>query len=55
VALAELGQFEEAARIQRDVIAANEQAGVADADGTLATNLALYNSRRPSRTPWPVR
>ena len=55
MALAEIGQFDQAVRIQRDVMAANEQAGIADAGRTLATNLELYQSRKPSRTPWPAR
>jgi tetratricopeptide (TPR) repeat protein len=55
MALAEIGQFEQAERIQRDVIAANEQAGVTDGGRTLASNLELYQKRKPSRTPWPAR
>ena len=55
MALAETGLFDQAVRIQRDVIAANEQAGVADAGQVMAANLELYKSGKPSRTPWPAR
>ena len=55
MALAEIGQFDQAVRIQRDVIAANEQAGVPDAGQVMAANLESYKSRKPSRTPWPAR
>jgi tetratricopeptide (TPR) repeat protein len=49
--LAELGQYDEAARWQREAIAAAEQAGRADLARLMADNLALYEQRRPCRTP----
>jgi tetratricopeptide (TPR) repeat protein len=55
MALAELGQFERAVRIQRDVMDANTRAGVPDENQTMAANLKLYETRRPCRTPWPLR
>lgn len=49
---AELGQFEQAATIQRDLIAAAKQGGLNDLVPRLAANLALYQRRQPCRTPW---
>jgi tetratricopeptide (TPR) repeat protein len=49
--LAELGRFDEAAKWQREAIAAAEQAGRADLARLMADNLALYEQRRPCRTP----
>lgn len=54
MALAELGQFDRAVRVQRDVIAANARGGLPDVGGAMAATLRLYESRRPSRTPWPA-
>jgi tetratricopeptide (TPR) repeat protein len=54
MALAENGLFEQAVQVQGEVIAANQRAGVADTGQAMATNLALYKSRKPSRTPWPT-
>lgn len=53
MALAEVGQFERAVRVQRDVMAANQKAGVLDVNGALNGNLKRYERRLPSRTPWP--
>jgi tetratricopeptide (TPR) repeat protein len=53
MALAENGLYDEAVKVQSDVMAVNQQAGAPDAGQTLATNLGLYKSRKPSRTPWP--
>jgi tetratricopeptide (TPR) repeat protein len=50
--LAELGQFEEAAGFQRDVIAAAERSGRGDLAVRMADNLRLYERRQPCRTPW---
>ncbi len=49
--LAELGRYDEAARWQREAIAAAEQAGRADLARLMADSLALYQQRRPRRTP----
>ena len=51
--LAELGEFDKAAAIQRGVLDATRRAGLeADARRMLA-NLRLYERRQPCRTPWP--
>ncbi len=49
--LAELGRYDEAARWQGESIAAAGQAGRADLARRMADNLALYEQRRPCRTP----
>lgn len=50
--LAELGQFEQAATVQRDLIAAARNAGFTEVSARLANNLALYQRGQPCRTPW---
>jgi tetratricopeptide (TPR) repeat protein len=50
--LAELGQYEQAAAVQRDVIAATERAGRGNVARRMAENLSLYVRREPCRTPW---
>ena len=52
MALAEVGRFDEAAAVQRDLIAAARQAGRPDLVTRLQDNLRLYAARRASRTPW---
>jgi len=52
MALAEAGRFDEAAAVQRDLIAAARQAGRSDLAAKLEGNLRLYGARQPSRTPW---
>jgi len=52
MALAELGDYDRAAGIQRGIIAAPGNAGFAVQ--RMKVNLALYQSGRPCRTPWPV-
>jgi tetratricopeptide (TPR) repeat protein len=52
MALAELGQYEQAAAVQHDVIAAAEKAGQPDFVMHLKQNLALYQKRQPCRTPF---
>jgi tetratricopeptide (TPR) repeat protein len=51
MSLAELGRYDEAARWQREAIAAAEQAGRVDLARLMADNLALYEQRRPCRRP----
>lgn len=51
MALAELGDYEQAVRVQRNVIAGAEGANVALVN-RLIENLKLYERRRPCRTPW---
>jgi tetratricopeptide (TPR) repeat protein len=50
--LAELGQYEQAAAAQRDVMAATERAGRGNLARRMAENLSLYERRKPCRTPW---
>jgi tetratricopeptide (TPR) repeat protein len=52
MALAELGDYEQAAAIQRDVLAAATRAGLKDAARRMSGNLQLYEHHRPCRTPW---
>src|SRR5437764_3417321 len=52
MALAELGEYEQAAAVQRDVIAAAEHAGLRNVVRHLTDNLKLYERRRPCRTPF---
>ncbi|OFW29416.1 MAG: hypothetical protein A3H97_17210 [Acidobacteria bacterium RIFCSPLOWO2_02_FULL_65_29] len=49
--LAELGRYDEAVSWQHRAIAAAEQAGRADLARLMARNLALYEQRKPCRTP----
>lgn len=53
MALAEIGEFDRAVRVQRDVLAATQRAGLPDENHVMAANLKLYEGRRPCRTPWP--
>ena len=53
MALAELGEFEEAIRWQRDAIAAATRAGLGGLATRMTRNLRLYERRQPCRTPWP--
>jgi tetratricopeptide (TPR) repeat protein len=50
--LAELGEYEQAAAVQRDVIAAAEKAGLREAVRHMMDNLKLYEHRQPCRTPF---
>ena len=50
--LAELAQYERAAVVERDVMAAAERAGRGDIARRMAENLSLYERRAPCRTPW---
>ena len=52
MALAELGQFDEASAFQRDVIAAAERSGRAELARRMTANLQRYESRQACRTPW---
>ena len=49
---AELGNFEEAAAIQRGVLAAAKRAGLTAAVRRMQENLRLYEHGQPCRTPW---
>lgn len=50
--LAELGDYQQAAAVQRNVIAGAERAGSGDLARRMAENLQLYEHRQPCRTPW---
>jgi tetratricopeptide (TPR) repeat protein len=50
--LAELGEYERAAGIQRGVMAAARDARLHDAVRRMAENLRLYERHQPCRTPW---
>jgi tetratricopeptide (TPR) repeat protein len=50
--LAELGEYEQAAAVQRDLIAAAEKARLRDVVRHLTVNLKLYEHRQPCRTPF---
>src|SRR3954470_20784764 len=52
MALAELGQYEQAVAVQKQVIAAAEQAGLHDAVRHMTENLKRYEQRQPCRTPF---
>jgi tetratricopeptide (TPR) repeat protein len=52
MSLAEVGQYEQAAVVQRDVIAATERAGLDQVARHMGENLKLYERREPCRTPW---
>jgi len=54
MAFAEMGQFAQAAAVQRDLIAAAEKAGLRDVVTRLAGNLKLYERGEPCRTPWTL-
>ena len=51
--LAELGEFTQAASIQRELIGAAEAAQLPALAGRLRVNLELYERNQPCRTPWP--
>jgi len=52
MALAELGEYAQAAAVQRDVIAAARSAGLHDVLRHLIENLNLYEHGQPCRTPF---
>ncbi|PYQ68942.1 MAG: hypothetical protein DMG01_29970, partial [Acidobacteria bacterium] len=52
MALAELGEFEQAVAVQRDVIATAESGGLHGVVAHLIDNLKLYERRQPCRIPF---
>ena len=52
MALAELGRYDEAIRVQRDLMTGAERRGLHDVTRRLAENLALYERHQPCRMPW---
>ena len=54
MALAAAARYEEAVRVQRDLMRGAEEAGLHQVVARLAANLGLYERRQPCRTPWPA-
>lgn len=52
MASAELGQYDQAVQWQRGAMDAATKEGHPDLAGTMTSNLRLYESRMPCRTPW---
>ncbi len=52
MAFAEAGQYDEAARWQREAITAATKAGRGDLAARMTDNLSLYERHQPCRTPW---
>lgn len=52
MALAELGRYREAVAVQRDALAAANQAGLRDVERHLLANLRLYERGEPCRIPF---
>lgn len=50
--LAELGEYERAAAVQRGVLEAARQAGLSQSVRRMTANLRLYERRKPCRTAW---
>jgi tetratricopeptide (TPR) repeat protein len=54
MALAAAMRFEEAAKVQRDLMRGAEKGGLQHVVRRLAANLDLYERGQPCRTPWPA-
>jgi tetratricopeptide (TPR) repeat protein len=52
MAVAEMGRFDEAATVQRQIMDAATRAGMKDFTARLAVNLQRYERRQPCRMPW---
>jgi hypothetical protein len=52
MALADMGRYDEAVQLQRNLIAGAERLGLQDTRARLAANLALYERHQACRTPW---
>jgi hypothetical protein len=52
MALAEVGQYGEAAKIQRGVLDAAKRAGMRAESREMTANLRLYERGLPARRPW---
>jgi hypothetical protein len=50
--LAELGEYDQAVAVQRNLVAVAEKAGQRDVVQHLKNNLKLYENRRPCQTPF---
>ena len=54
MALAAATRYDEAVKVQRDLMRGVETAGLQQVVPRLAANLALYERGQPCRTPWPA-
>ncbi len=54
MALAAATRYEEAVRVQRDLVRGAETAGLRQVVSRLEANLGLYEHGQPCRTPWPA-
>jgi tetratricopeptide (TPR) repeat protein len=52
MALAELGEFERAVTVQRDLVTAATRAGLEPTVARMTANLRRYQRRQPCRVPW---
>ena len=52
MALAELGEYERAASVQRDLLVGAQRNGLTAVTPRIAANLSRYERREPCRTPW---
>jgi hypothetical protein len=52
MALAELGEFDRAVAVQRDLLTAARRAALAPVATRIEGNLARYERRQPCRVPW---
>jgi tetratricopeptide (TPR) repeat protein len=53
MALAEIGDYDQAIGIQRGILASAQKAGLARSVQRMTENLHLYERRQPCRKPWP--
>jgi hypothetical protein len=53
MALAEIGDYDQAVGIQRGILTAAQKADMKTAVPRMTENLRLYERREPCRTPWP--
>ncbi|MBI3403296.1 MAG: tetratricopeptide repeat protein [Acidobacteria bacterium] len=53
MALAAAARYDEAVRVQQDLLRGAEASGLTRVVSRLAANLVLYERRQPCRTPWP--
>ncbi len=54
MAMAETGEYERAASLQRATLVLADRANATDARPFILANLALYEQRKPAREPWPA-
>jgi hypothetical protein len=52
MAMAEMGRYDDAASLQRDLMTGAGRAGLHGVMPRLKRNLDLYEKRQPCRTPW---